>query len=257
MSDNSMDVSALIEEYDRVSDTLDDTALEQWLLDACARVDREDPENYRGRCAMYNELGGFYRAGGILDKGEKAFRKAQILLETGLREMNTTRCCCVDYSVASPFGENADFAWSRDYATTLNNLAGLYRLAGRFREAMNLFADARAIYDAHPETSADIAASCRNNLGLVYLDLREYDKALGLFAEAEAVLGDAADVDFARGTTNGNMAVALLGLGRRAEALERLDRAAALLRATAGEDSPIYQGCIGFAARLRGEGETT
>lgn len=247
-----MDIKAKIEEYDQLAETLDDAALEAWLVDVCAAAEKEEPKDYRGCCALYNELGAYYRARCEFKKGELAFRRAQLLLETAIREEEPESCCCccgdADNGRGYVFKHSAD---SVDYATTLNNLAGLYRMDGRYDEAIEVFKEAKYIYEANPGAPGDLVASCNNNLGLVYLDQKRYDEALKCFNFAMIQVGDTPEYAMARATTSGNMAFALAGLGRREEAAEKMENAAELFLAAAGEDSDLYKASRSLADQLR------
>lgn len=247
-----MDVKAIIAEYDRLAETLDDAALETWLKAACEDAEKEEPKDFRGCCALYNELGAFYRARKEFKKGEMAFRRAQLLLEIRIREEEPEACCCccgnAENARGYVFKHNAD---SVDYATTLNNLAGLYRLDGRLDEAIEVFKEAKYIYEANPGAPGDIVASCNNNLGLVYLDQKRFPEALSAFEFAMIQLGDSTDFVLSRATTSGNMAFALAGLNRYEEAAEKMADAAELFRIGAGEDSDLYQVCRNLAEQMK------
>lgn len=178
------------EEYLHIYETLPadtgDGERESLLLAACAACDAEGEDDLPGCCALYNELGGFYRARERLTEGERAFLKAQTLLESA--------------------GAEKEFA--ADYATTLNNLAGLYRLAGKYDEAISLFDKAERIYDALPDIPPDVRASCRNNAGLVRLDTGDGDGARALFRRALAILPRDERFDGVRITTLVNLCYA-------------------------------------------------
>ena len=178
------------EEYLHAYETLPadtgDGERERLLLAACAACDAAGESELPARCALYNELGGFYRARKRLTEGERAFLKAQTLLERA--------------------GAEKEFA--ADYATTLNNLAGLYRLAGRYVEAISLFDKAQHIYDALPDVPPDVRASCRNNAGLVLLDTGDGDGARRLFNRAVAILPRDDRFDGVRATTLVNLCCA-------------------------------------------------
>ena len=72
-------------------------------------------------------------------------------------------------------------------ATSLNNLAGLYRAQGKYESAEPLYQEALALYksllgDRHP----DVATSL-NNLALLYRDQGKYESAEPLYQEALAL----------------------------------------------------------------------
>ncbi len=246
------DVKTLLEEYDRLCDTASDEVLEQWLKDACARYDEEAGEDVAGRAALYNELGAFYKHREILDKGETAFRAAKALLEMPVRG-DGKGCCGRETLMDGQYGApTADRRETADYATVLNNLAGLYRLAKRFDEAEALFAQAESIYLADENTTTELLASISNNLALVYMDQGRWEEALERFEKAMEILRDAPEKEYERATTDGNMAVALGRLGRRAEAKAHIAAATETFTRLLGPDSDVCKG-LAYLAQLLGE----
>ena len=70
------------------------------------------------------------------------------------------------------------------YATVLNNLAGTYRLAGKYEEAADLFNESALIYSTTIGKDNSYYCSILNNLALVYQDMKEYDKAEEMLTDA-------------------------------------------------------------------------
>jgi tetratricopeptide (TPR) repeat protein len=246
------DIKSLLAEYDRLCETASDGELERWLKDACARYDEEASADVPGRAALYNELGAFYRHRGVLDKGETAFRAAKALLEMPVRPEDEKGCCGRESLMDGQYGApTADRRETADYATTLNNLAGLYRMAKRFDEAEALFAQAESIYAAEESTPKELLASCSNNLALVYMDQGRWAEALTRFERAMDILRDAPEKEYERATTDGNMAVALARLGRTDEAKTHLAAAKETFTRLLGEDSEVCKG-LAYLAQLLG-----
>ena len=216
----------LLKEYDCLRETADDAELENWLKRACAAYDVECGEDLVGRASLYNELGSFYRGTGLYAKGEAAYRNAKALLE------------------------QAGEATVLDYATTVNNLAGLYRLDKRFDQALEHFREAMRIYTGVPGTPPQIFASVYNNLALVYIDMQQYDAALSELDTAMSMLGDGTDALYELATTCGNMAVVFVGLGRLREAHTYMQRAVEIYASMLGEAHPTYQGSVRFLQML-------
>ena len=233
-------VKSLLAEYDRLCETASDAVLEQWLKDTCARYDEAESGDVTGRAALYNELGAFYRHRGVLDRGETAFRAAKALLEMPVRTADEAGCCGKQNLMDGQYGaQTADHRESADYATTLNNLAGLYRMAKRFDEAEALFAQAESIYRADENTPKELLASCGNNLGLVYMDTGRWEDAAGSFERALEILRGAPEKEYERATTEGNMAVALARLGRTNEARGHIAAASEIFKRLLGPDSEV------------------
>lgn len=219
----------LLQEYDRLRSTAEDAALERWLTEACRSYDAAHVGDLAGRAALYNELGSFYRGTGAYTKGEDAYLTAKELLEAAMAE------------------EGAD---PLDYATTINNFAGLCRLDKRFDQATELFRKALRIYAQAPDTPPQLFASCRNNLGLVYIDMRLYEAALAEFEAAMSMLAGRTDAAYETATTAGNMSIALAGLGRQSEAYTYMQKAVEIYGGLLGENHPVYQSSLRFARTL-------
>ncbi|MBR4157383.1 MAG: tetratricopeptide repeat protein [Oscillospiraceae bacterium] len=246
------DVKRLLDEYDKLCETASDEEVEQWLQDVCARYDEEASADVPGRAALYNELGAFYKHREIFDKGEAAFRAAKALLEMPVRAGDEKGCCGRESLMDGQYGApTADRRETADYATVLNNLAGLYRLTKRFDEAEALFAQAESVYRADENTPKDLLASCSNNLALVYMDQGRWADALSRFERAMEILRDAPDKEYERATTDGNMTVALARLGRIEEAKTHLTAASETFTRLLGPDSDVCKG-LAYLAKMLG-----
>ncbi len=261
-----MDIKELLIEYDKLAGTAGDEEIEAWLLDKCPSYSAEHPSDFIGQSALYNELGSFYRARRSFEKGEAAFLKAKELLETTYSYPVETDASCAtcssyraleDYSILG-MGEQetvtelvfADSSDTPDYATTLNNLAGLYRLKGDYKKALDMFAEAAAIYEALGNAPADVHASVYNNTGLVYLDLRQPAEADEFFKKAMGIIASVENNDQVMGTTKSNMAFARIIAGDRAGAAAMMREAAGHFLASGGEGGSMYQNCVSMAERL-------
>ena len=145
-------------EYDQLKKTLGEEELEFWLTAQCETFENEHPGEQKVAGALYNELGAFYKHRDNLEKAAEAFLKAKTYLEAAGKDAN--------------------------YATLINNLAGTYRLMGRYEDAIALFEEAIEVYQAHPETPKELSSSGYNNLALVYLDTGKFLEAADMLQAA-------------------------------------------------------------------------
>ena len=223
-----MTVWELFAEYDKQCGLLSDSELEVWLNEALTKYRMENPDDYIGQSAVLNELGGFYRSRGVFDKGEQAFLMAKELLDA----IKNTE--------------------SLDYATTLNNLAGLYRLSGELKKALEMFEASQALYEKSEKSAPpELYASCLNNKGLVYQDMGRYEDALELFEKALGLVNDLPNNGYVLATTLSNIAFACSGLGDKEKAGLCIDKAAEIFGQEMGENSPLYLNCLKAKEKLR------
>ena len=202
-------------EYDQMQKTCSGQELEAWLLAQCDAHEQDYPDDQRMTGALYNELASFYKHRNVLDKAEEAFLKAKELWE--------------------PLEKDAN------YATIINNLAGTYRLLGKYDEAAALFDEAIELYRQHPETPKELSSSAFNNLALVYMDTGKYEEAAKMLQAAYDEMKDTPGCYMEKATTYANMAVAYYKNGDDAKTREKLERAEELYRSGNLEETPEYQ----------------
>lgn len=229
-----MDAADIILELDAKKANLSPEEFEKEVINTCRSYEKENPTDFPGQAALYNELGSFYRMNGQYPEGEKAFLKAKELLETWYEVPVITTCdtgscpaCAAQKGPVDPHEElvvisNTNTA---DYATVLNNLAGLYRMAGDNDRALSTFDKALEHYAALDDVPGDVYASCFNNKGLVYLRMQKGKEALELFEKALSIGEKAENSDSVMGTTFSNMAFAYIYMGDKASALSVLTKA--------------------------------
>lgn len=225
-----MNVWEIFAEFDKNCAIMNDQELEVWLNEALSAFQQEHPEDFVGQSAILNELGGFYRSRGNYERGEQAFMLAKGLHET---IHDTT---------------------SLDYATTLNNLAGLYRLTGKLEKALEMFDAAQKLYETSEKPApSELYASCLNNKGLVYQDMKQYERAEECFTKALTLINDLPNNGYVMATTLSNLAFAYHGLGEREKVAEYMDKAVDIFRQEMGENSPLYQSSLKARERLLGD----
>lgn len=227
-------IPELQKEIDGLYAAGDSDALEARLLEMCAEYDESLPESFISRSILYNELGSFYRGKARYEEGEKAFLKAKDLIEE-----------CRDEVLLE--GAN--------YATTLNNLAGLYRMSGQFEESLRYFRQAQAIYDRNPDTDYKTLASCHNNIALLYIRTGEADKALAELSTAARMINGKPGNEYVTTVTISNTAFALRKAGRIREAADKMKEALEAAVKAPGTDSELYRVCAHYAGVFQKEAE--
>lgn len=264
-----VNVNEIIDKIDALLSAGEDAQAEKTLIDAIAQYTEAEPDNVVGQSVLLNELGGFYRNRGILDKGEEAYLKAKALLEK-IREYShvvdgpdeATCCSCSGQSSDSCFSKSGDEEnqsymevilinerLTANYATTLNNLAGLYRMGKEYSKAIDMFDEAINIYEnCREKVAPDYLASVYSNKGLIYLDLQDAVQARVLFLKAKEILENGGEYPFALGTTISNLAFAALIDRQASEAVELLREAKSLFEAAGSPE--MAQGCEDLLSKL-------
>ena len=249
-----MDIKKFFAEYDAQSKILSDDELEKMLTDACLSYPNEKPEDFSGLSALYNELGAFYRARQILDKAEDAFLKAKLFLERNVTETvefdtGNFACCCSGGTTKGQVETNVDLRNTLDYATTINNLAELYRMKGEAVQALNMFTTAKDIYSKIEKVPEEVLASCYNNMGMAHLDLKCPQPAGECFEEALKLL-DGSSNHFLLGTTTSNLGFAHLLSGDLAGAGVKMQAAAQHFLQSGGAEDQMYKACMGMYEKI-------
>jgi tetratricopeptide (TPR) repeat protein len=139
------------------------------------------------------------------------------------------------------------------YATSLNNLAGLYGAMGRHAEAQPLYLQATeisrtALGERHPDYATSL-----NNLAELYRAMGRYAEAQPLYLQATAIRREALGErhpDYADSLNN--LALLYRAMGRHAEAQPLYQQAMAIRRETLGERHPDYADSLNNLAGLYG-----
>ncbi|MDD6154860.1 MAG: tetratricopeptide repeat protein [Eubacteriales bacterium] len=177
--------------------------------------------------AVTNELACFYRGLSEFDKSLENFNLAQQeLLNTG--NQNT-----------------------QEYGTVLLNKAGTYRYMNQLDNALDCFEAAAFVFDNLESADPAVLSGLANNMGLVYLDKKDPDKAIEHFNHAlEIDLQDERIRDKA-GMAYNNLATAYMMKGDLDMAKENIDKAIEGLEREPGESiNPHYPAALNTRATI-------
>lgn len=177
--------------------------------------------------SVCNEMACFYRGLSRFEESLATFEEAQKELESLYQQR------------------------SAEYATVLLNKAGTYRYMGDTEKALEHFQKAARIFEQHPDCPKATLAGLYNNIGLVYLDQKKPEEALGSFVQAMNLLEAEADVLVETGTTWNNMAAALDILGKTEEANMALENAIAILKEIDDGSNPHYPAALNTRGTLK------
>lgn len=272
--DNEMNIREVIARIDTLLQAGEDEKAEKELVDAIAGFASVEPDNIIGQSILLNELGGFYRGRGIFDKGEEAYLKAKSLLEEikcyecvvdapvpalgdcACNAQALSKLCLEkDYGEPQPHTEiiYGNESMTINYATTLNNLAGLYRMSGQLQKAVETFDAAIEVYENCEEyVPAEYLASVYSNKGLVYLDMQKTSQAKDLFLNAKEILEKSGEYTSSLGTTLSNLGAAFMIEKNVSEATTLFKKAKTLFEKVG--DSAMAQSCETLLTQL-GVGE--
>ena len=132
--------------------------LKYWLMEALAANDG------RVELLVRNELMGIYRK---LGREEDAIREADL---------------------ASSRIDSLGISEQVGAATSLLNVATVYKAFGRAEEAINIFGRARAVYERELDETDERLGGLYNNMALALVDLCRFDEAEELYRKAISVM---------------------------------------------------------------------
>ena len=225
-----MTVWEVFAEYDKNATIMNDQELEVWLNETLSAFQQEHPDDYFGQSAILNELGGFYRSRESLTRASRL----SCLRKTCMSLYRTSRALIM-----------------RRRSTIWPGFTGLPGIwTGLLRCSMRRRSSTKPV-KKRPRPSS--YASCLNNKGLVYQDMKRYEEARELFEKALALINDLPNNGYVLATTLSNLAFALHGLGEKDKVALYLDQAIEIFCQEMGEQSPLYQSCLKVREKLLGE----
>lgn len=173
---------------------------------------------------IYNNYGGHLRNLGLYDKAEQLLRDAVVCAKKVRGEMHP------------------------DYATTLVNLANLLRMMHQFDESEQLFLQALSLYECTIGSKHFLYVGAANNLGLLYFDKKEKEKALPYFLHCVRELEGKAQCKIPYAITLHNLVDIYKEQGKRTLAKETLEKEIAIYK------EMHYEGTVLYAAALNSLG---
>ncbi|MCI5954527.1 MAG: DUF4125 family protein [Lachnospiraceae bacterium] len=109
------------------------------------------------------------------------------------------------------------------YATTLLNVANVYRAGGRLEDSLKTYLQVQDIYGQQLSPDNMFVAGLQNNLSLLYQEMGEYEKAKECQLKALQIVKNK-DAAYELGVTYANLAATCVQLGQLDEADEYADR---------------------------------
>ena len=195
-------------------DTPDEQTL-QWLN-----------ERSEGMICILNEMGGFYRGMHRWDECLDAFSRSKAEMENlGLTETD-------------------------NYAIMLVNVAGAYRLLGRFDDALANYERAEQIFLSNNTADYYTVSSLYNNEGLVYQDMGDLKKAAEFYTKGLEVTKKGSDNEAEVATGLANLAALHLAAGEIEKAEQNIDESVSIFRTLEGGMNAHYASALNTKAVL-------
>lgn len=202
--------------------TGDSTDLERFLFSSERRFTEEN--SFALLVTVYNEQGAFYRSTEKYRLSAASYKKAQKLIEKLMG-----RSC-------------------EEYATLLNNMAGTYRLAGQYPEALRIYEEIGIGGEGADEEELYMPACVHNNLGQV---LRETGKKLPAICHMKIALSTIQNMPshiHEAGLIYSNLTTLYQQVGNLEEAAKCLDKALAIFETVTMERDTQYTKAMGSLA---------
>lgn len=195
---------------------------ERWLdlvgvYQECIRISLEVyGENHDETLALYSEYGGLLRNLGRYEEALQVLHKA----------LNCARI------LKGPA--------HLDYGAALVNLANLLRMMKYFKESETFFLQAKNIYEKNHGTKLFQYAGLCNNLGLLYQDMEQYERAIPLHKKSLEILKNDSNHEVLYGVTLNNLVEPYKHTGRRSLAIQYLKDAISIFEKYMNTASVLY-----------------
>lgn len=190
--------------------------LEQWLQEAQHKQDTS------GLVAVSNELGGFCRAIGQIERAKELYRNVLIYL----RHMG--------------------LAHSEHYATALINAGDVYVNSGELPEALRYFLQARELLVECGLAGDYRMAALNNNISMVYRDTGEFDRAEQALDIAFRIIRGIPECRGELATTYINLGELQVRQNKLEMARESFEEACRIFEEDGGEDVHYSSACAGL-----------
>jgi tetratricopeptide (TPR) repeat protein len=205
MADNDNSVQSFYDKLDTLYQTTGIGGVLPFILELKEKADSaggsDGPAATPLTLAVYSELGSYYKAVSKYEDAVSAYVTASRLIEELL---------------------GAD---SEDYAVNLCNIAGTYRLWGKFEEAEKYFFESKELFELMGATSDYYYASVINNIGLLCQDKGEDRLSAEYIEKSVGILQGLDGVEAEIATALTNLSSLYRNLGRAEESVRSIDTA--------------------------------
>ena len=219
-----MDTDAFLKGLDQAFGSRQHEKISEYLEMHLAKAEKE--QNIPARITVLNEMTGYYRS-------VSKYKEAIVAGERAADLMRGLGDTC-----------------SPAFGTVLLNLATAYNAAGNSLTALKLYEQVLVIYQKHLPTNHMSFTALYNNMGSLYLEMREDSKALQVLQKALPILGEHKTVYGETATIYTNLAQALFRLHKQAEALQVLNMAMRIFEGNPVRRDPHYAAALAASGQM-------
>lgn len=192
-----MDIQRILSQVDAFFEENKGEEAEKLMRESIARAMEEQDDN--SLLQLLNELLGYYRE-------TSRYEEAYLLSERAIAQ-----------------AERMGLEGTIPYATTLLNVANVYRAGGRLEESLEKYLLVQEIYRKQLSPDNMLAAGLQNNISLLYQEMGEYEKAKECQLKALQIVKDKAAA-YELGVTYANLAATCVQLEQLEEAREYAEK---------------------------------
>lgn len=192
-----MDIQRILSQVDAFFEENKGEEAEKLMQESIARAMEEQDDN--SLLQLLNELLGYYRE-------TSRYEEAYLLSERAIAQ-----------------AERMGLEGTIPYATTLLNVANVYRAGGRLEESLEKYLLVQEIYRKQLSPDNMLAAGLQNNISLLYQEMGEYEKAKECQLKALQIVKDKAAA-YELGVTYANLAATCVQLEQLEEAREYAEK---------------------------------
>ena len=207
-----MNIDEVIKEYDSMFGVKAPREILSYLMQ---KIDMSREEkDIASEIILLNETIGFCRDATIVEEGVRYARELEHLMQ------------------------ELDFSGRIEYATTMLNLANAYRGFGMHADSEKRYAICEELYGRMLPEGDFLFASLYNNRGLLYQEMKEWERAVEEFQHALKIADAHPQHEIERATTRANLAAALIEASPegRVEAERWLQQAIDIFEKDGGKD---------------------
>ncbi|MBO6298392.1 MAG: DUF4125 family protein [Lachnospiraceae bacterium] len=207
-----MNIDEVIKEYDSMFGVKAPREILSYLMQ---KIDMSREEkDIASEIILLNETIGFCRDATIVEEGVRYARELEHLMQ------------------------ELDFSGRIEYATTMLNLANAYRGFGMHADSEKRYAICEELYGRMLPEGDFLFASLYNNRGLLYQEMKEWERAVEEFQHALKIADAHPQHEIEQATTRANLAAALIEASPegRAEAERWLQQAIDIFEKDGGKD---------------------